>query len=69
MFGLYTITGLIIIACAILYPKEGSADAFEISLTSLARDGKVYNQPKQQTIKQANKNIGLKWIRQKWFVY
>ena len=65
----YTTTGRIIIACAILYPKEGSEDAVEISLTSLTRDGKVYNQPKQQTIKQANKNIGLKWIRQKWFVY
>ena len=60
MFGLYTTTGWIIIACAILYPKEGSEDAVEISLTSLARDGKV---------KRANKNIGLKWIRQKWFVY
>ena len=59
MFGLYTTTGWIIIACAILYPKEGSADAVEISLTSLARDGKVYNQPKQQTIKQANKNIRI----------
>ena len=59
MFGLYTTTGWIIIACAILYPKEGSADAVEISLTSLAGDGKVYNQPKQQTIKQANKNIRI----------
>ena len=47
MFGLYTTKGRIIIACAILYPKEGIADAVEISLTFLARDGKVYNQPKQ----------------------
>ena len=47
MFGLYTTTGWIIIACAILYPKEGSADAVGISLTFLARDRKVYNQPKQ----------------------
>ena len=42
-----------------LYPKEGSADTVEISLTFLARDGKDYNQPKQQTIKQANKNIRI----------
>ena len=47
MFGLYKATGQIIIACAILYPKEGSADAVEISLTFLARDGEFYNQPKQ----------------------
>ena len=47
MFGLYTTTGRIIIACAILYPMEGSEDTVEISLTFLARDGKVYNQPKQ----------------------
>ena len=47
MFGLYTTTGQIIIACAILYPKEGSADTVEISLTFLAKNGKLYNQPKQ----------------------
>ena len=43
----YTTTGQIIIAFTILYPKERSADAVGISLTFLARDTKVYNQPKQ----------------------